>query len=120
MAGLPPPTSFSSDAEGAIARAVEFDPRRIRERDASIEEFYEIEQTVAQIVQHGFKRVTRSFVFDTFPLRNAQVALQFPDEMLQDSVPLYLALNARLNEQNHTACSLFVLADTSYGRCQAP
>lgn len=45
--------------------------------------------------------------------------MQFPDEMLCDSVPIYLALNARLKEIGYNGCQLFVLADTSYGRWES-
>lgn len=41
-----------------------------------------------------------------------QVALQFPDELLHDSVPIYRALKTRIGEES----DLYVLADTSYGR----
>ncbi|PVG00331.1 diphthamide biosynthesis protein [Serendipita vermifera] len=98
---------FSSNAEAVITRPVDLEEqeRRVgaqrREEDLSIEEFYEIEETSAQIREHGFKRV----------------ALQFPDEMLQDSVAVYLALGSSLKSNDYQGCSLFVLADTSYGSC---
>lgn len=41
-----------------------------------------------------------------------QIALQFPDELLRDSVPIFRRLKARLGEGH----DLYVLADTSYGR----
>jgi hypothetical protein len=37
--------------------------------------------------------------------------------MLRDSVAVYLALGACLKSSGYLDCSLFVLADTSYGRC---
>ena len=40
------------------------------------------------------------------------MALQFPDELLHDSVPIYRALKTRIGEES----DLYVLADTSYGR----
>ena len=42
----------------------------------------------------------------------AQIGLQFPDALLGDSVPVYRALKSRLEE-----CELYILADTTYGRC---
>ena len=41
-----------------------------------------------------------------------QIALQFPDELLHDSVPIFRAIKRRLDEGRE----LYVLADTSYGR----
>lgn len=41
-----------------------------------------------------------------------KVALQFPDELLQYSVPIYRALKASAPEKE-----FYVMADTSYGRC---
>jgi diphthamide biosynthesis protein 2 len=42
-----------------------------------------------------------------------QVALQFPDELLCDSVPIYHSLKRAVDSNTE----LYVLADTSYGRC---
>ena len=41
-----------------------------------------------------------------------QIALQFPDELLHDSVPIYRDLKNQLTDDRQ----LYVLADTSYGR----
>ena len=41
-----------------------------------------------------------------------QIALQFPDELLRDSVPIFKALRSKLGEE----ILLYTLADTSYGR----
>lgn len=41
-----------------------------------------------------------------------QIALQFPDELLHDSVPIYRALKSKIGSSQE----LYVLADTSYGR----
>lgn len=59
---------------------------------------YEIETTVARIVQHGF----------------ARIALQFPDAMLSDAMRVQRILRARLGAQMER---VFVLGDTSYGSC---
>ncbi len=44
-------------------------------------------------------------------LNKHQIALQFPDELLHDSVPIYRHLKAMVGHRE-----LYVLADTSYGR----
>ena len=41
-----------------------------------------------------------------------QVCLQFPDELLHDSVPVFKAVRARLPD----AVEVYVMADTTYGR----
>jgi len=41
-----------------------------------------------------------------------KVALQFPDELLQDSVPIHHSLKRAIGADRE----LYVLADTSYGR----
>jgi diphthamide biosynthesis protein 2 len=41
-----------------------------------------------------------------------QIALQFPDELLHDSVRIFRALKDKIGDDQQ----LFVLADTSYGR----
>ena len=40
------------------------------------------------------------------------IALQFPDELLKDAVPVYQALRRRLSAERE----LYILADTTYGR----
>ncbi|KAG9057785.1 Diphthamide biosynthesis protein 2 [Serendipita sp. 407] len=101
-----PASAFSSNDEAAITRPLDLEEQekrtgiQRREENVAIEEFYEIEETVAQIQQRQFKRI----------------ALQFPDEMLSDSVAVYLALGSRLKDAGYSDCNLFVLADTSYGR----
>lgn len=41
-----------------------------------------------------------------------QIALQFPDELLHDAVPVFRAIRDRLPQEKE----LYVLADTTYGR----
>lgn len=41
-----------------------------------------------------------------------QIALQFPDELLPHSVPIFKTLKSRLASDRE----LYVLADTTYGR----
>ncbi|KDQ53934.1 hypothetical protein JAAARDRAFT_418001 [Jaapia argillacea MUCL 33604] len=69
---------------------------------AELSDYYEVQRTVDEIVQGGFKRV----------------ALQFPDELLPDSVPIYRLLKSGI-DQRKPGVELYVLADTSYGSCCA-
>ncbi|KAE9394949.1 diphthamide biosynthesis protein [Gymnopus androsaceus JB14] len=64
---------------------------------AEFDAFYEIERIAREIEQGDFKRV----------------ALQFPDELLHDSVQIFRRLKRRINSDKE----LYVLADTSYGSC---
>lgn len=59
---------------------------------------YEIESTVEFIQQN--KSAHRI------------IALQFPDELLSDSVPVFQALKTRLGDGHE----LYILADTTFGR----
>ncbi|CCA66417.1 related to DPH2-diphtheria toxin resistance protein [Serendipita indica DSM 11827] len=101
-----PPTAFTND-QAAITRPLDLEEQAqrigVQRRDQSlaIEEFYEIHETALQIQHHGFRRI----------------AMQFPDEMLRDSVAVYLALGTQLKQLRHEEAQLFVLADTSYGSC---
>lgn len=45
-----------------------------------------------------------------------KICLQFPDQLLHDSVPVFKALRARLQD----SVELYVMADTTYGRCGHP
>ncbi|EGN97603.1 hypothetical protein SERLA73DRAFT_184369 [Serpula lacrymans var. lacrymans S7.3] len=100
-------TPFATSSEDAIARTIdiESDHSAVRfnsdtpllDHISEFEDFYEIERTARDIVDGGFKRV----------------ALQFPDLLLPDSVPIYRLLKRRVGE----AHELYVLADTSYGSC---
>ncbi|KAI0065169.1 diphthamide biosynthesis protein [Artomyces pyxidatus] len=92
--------TFSSSGEDAIQRTVALDPYQTRlDSDISataFAEYYDIERTVQEISVGDYKRI----------------ALQFPDELLHDSVPIYQRLKHRLGDGRE----LYVLADTSYGR----
>ncbi|KAI9463840.1 putative diphthamide synthesis protein-domain-containing protein [Boletus coccyginus] len=63
----------------------------------SVAEFYEIERTAEIVREGGHKRV----------------AIQFPDELLHDAVPVYSLLKRSVGQRHE----LYVLADTSYGNC---
>ncbi|KAA1470859.1 diphthamide biosynthesis protein [Dentipellis sp. KUC8613] len=96
-------TAFASSGEDAIARPISLDEEEVQSTtNLSPKEFlehYEIDRTAEAIRSSGFKRI----------------ALQFPDELLHDAVPIFRRLRERLMEGQE----LYVLADTSYGSCCA-
>ncbi|KIM44325.1 hypothetical protein M413DRAFT_443332 [Hebeloma cylindrosporum] len=100
-----PTTSFSSSGEDAITRTIDIQPDGPdvgSSGTVAFEEFYEIERTAKELVKGGYQRI----------------ALQFPDELLHDSVPIFRRLKSRISELDSTSTSeLYVLADTSYGSC---
>ncbi|SCV69855.1 BQ2448_1249 [Microbotryum intermedium] len=91
----PPPVANSG--EDAITQTIGVEPEQFAPEFESLYDAYEIETTVHQIMGGGFQRI----------------ALQFPDELLHDSVQIYHLLRARLEAQ----IELYVLADTTYGSC---
>lgn len=112
--------SFSSSGEDVLHRSIDvekedFDaPDPISERDA-FAEFFDINRTVQQIEEGDYKQVRINGIGPRFANQLAigvQISLQFPDELLQVSVPIYQALKSRLGDGR----DLYVLADTSYGR----
>ncbi|KAI6102295.1 putative diphthamide synthesis protein-domain-containing protein [Pisolithus croceorrhizus] len=92
-------TTFSATGEEAIKHSIDFDscPSAQRPESSDILEFFEIERTAKEIRDGDHKRI----------------ALQFPDELLRESVPIYRLLKQRVNEGQE----IYVLADTSYGSC---
>ncbi|KAF6752724.1 putative diphthamide synthesis protein-domain-containing protein [Ephemerocybe angulata] len=88
-------SAFSNTGQDVIQQTIHIDHAHARTQD--IHEFYEIERTADEILAGDFKRI----------------ALQFPDELLGDSVPVFRALKARIG----TGREIYVLADTSYGSC---
>jgi diphthamide biosynthesis protein 2 len=65
---------------------------------------YEIDRTIAELRQGGYKRV----------------ALQFPDELLGDSSRVYSLIHQGINtteEVEGTEKKVYILADTSYAAC---
>ncbi|KAM9324633.1 2-(3-amino-3-carboxypropyl)histidine synthase subunit 2 [Gastrophryne carolinensis] len=87
---------FSSDAESAIQRNLSTSEQTVCvSPPESLQEIYDIQRTVCFIKERGFKKV----------------ALQFPDDLLVDSV----AISRSLEEA--TGAKMFILADTSYGSC---
>ncbi|KAF7660904.1 hypothetical protein LDENG_00272870 [Lucifuga dentata] len=87
--------AFSSNSESVIQRVVDVTVKTKAPLD-KLEELYQIKKTCDFISQHHFEKV----------------ALQFPDELLADSV----AITAEIERQSQPV-KLFVLGDTSYGSC---
>jgi diphthamide biosynthesis protein 2 len=87
-------TTFFTSGADAISRTIDLQQESTPVED--LDNFYEIERTIAEILAGDYKRV----------------ALQFPDELLHDSVPIYRRLKAGIG----LGRELYVLADTSYGR----
>ena len=109
------PSAFSASGEEAIARSIDITCTTSAQRpeSSSIAEFYEIERTAEIILEGDFRRVRSLFPFPNDPIeRTIQVALQFPDELLHDAVPVYRLLKRSVGQGR----DLYVLADTSYGK----
>ncbi|KAM7308494.1 2-(3-amino-3-carboxypropyl)histidine synthase subunit 2 [Ixodes scapularis] len=89
--------SFSSSGRAAIDQTLDASVESLaRTSDSEIASKYEIERCVAWIQDHGYKTI----------------ALQFPDEMLIDSVRVTLLIQKAVVDAR-----LFILGDTSYGSC---
>ncbi|KAG1744907.1 putative diphthamide synthesis protein-domain-containing protein [Suillus paluster] len=100
MTDGPGVSTFSASGEDAITRTIELNIDASTESDIAPSDFleiYAIERTVTAIVEGNFKRT----------------ALQFPDELLCHSVPIYRLLKSKAGEGH----DIYVLADTSYGSC---
>ncbi|GFZ46057.1 Diphthamide biosynthesis protein 2 [Saitozyma sp. JCM 24511] len=65
--------------------------------DLSVEEAFEVEDTIARIITGGYKTI----------------GLQFPDELLPSSVPVFRAIQKGIAP---TGAQAYVLADSTYGR----
>lgn len=92
-------TTFAASGEEAITRQIHVEKDEVP-NDPSHEDFddyFEIERTVQEVLKHDYKRI----------------ALQFPDELLHVSVPIYRRLKAKAGDGH----DFYVLADTSYGSC---
>lgn len=88
--------AFSSSDQAAIDRTVELSVGDLAPTEETQLEFkYEIQRCISWVCKNDYKKV----------------ALQFPDEMLVDSVPVTLAIQAGV------AAEVFILGDTSYGSC---
>lgn len=106
-------SAFSTADATIIEHQVELDQDAVQStasasgRDLHL--LYDIDATARHLVftNHDAKRQP--------PLQ--RVALQFPDEALIDSVPVYHALNKALAALTDAPPTLYILADTSYGSC---
>ncbi|CAE6439017.1 unnamed protein product [Rhizoctonia solani] len=97
-----PPSSgaFSTAGEEAINRSVEIRANELTASDVQhedIDRLFEIQDTARYIIDNDHK----------------QIALQFPDELLGVSVPIYNRLKQLLGGGRNA----YVLADTTYGSC---
>ncbi|XP_028289923.1 2-(3-amino-3-carboxypropyl)histidine synthase subunit 2 [Gouania willdenowi] len=87
--------AFSSSSETVIQRSVDVTVKINNTPVGKLDQLYEIKETCKFISEHKYERV----------------ALQFPDELLVDSV----AVAEQISE--NTNAKTFILADTSYGSC---
>ena len=109
--------NFSSPAQDVIQRPLVLDQSKAHGQLTAEEfrDYYELEWTANEIISNDYKRVREalSLAFKIAISRLCpQVALQFPDELLCDSVPIYHSLKRAVDANTE----LYVLADTSYGR----
>ncbi|XP_076355069.1 diphthamide biosynthesis 2 isoform X1 [Tachypleus tridentatus] len=87
---------FSSSDSEVIGRAINLSKNDyLKLSSENLEEVYELRKCVYWIKENGYTRV----------------ALQFPDEMLNNCTAVCVAIQREVN------CQVFVLADTSYGSC---
>lgn len=109
----PPPVANSG--EDVITRTVDVEPEAFSEPTVSLEEAYEVEMTLQEIERGDYQRVNLACIRPlpkNLTLKVPQIALQFPDELLHDSVAVFRALRNRLSLEKE----LYLLADTTYGR----
>ncbi|KAI0710920.1 diphthamide biosynthesis protein [Earliella scabrosa] len=90
-------TAFSSSGAEAISRTIDIEEIPTDLPPDEFDDTYDLARTAEEIERGDFKRI----------------ALQFPDELLPHSVPIFRSLKSRLSEGRE----LYVLADTSYGSC---
>ncbi|KAF8173315.1 putative diphthamide synthesis protein-domain-containing protein [Pholiota molesta] len=92
-------TSFSASGEDAITRTIDISEEDVGPSTAGFEftDYYEIERTAQELVKGGYKRI----------------ALQFPDELLHDSVPIFRHLTRRISELRRRSRNLVASASTS-------
>ncbi|KAI5891539.1 diphthamide biosynthesis protein [Schizophyllum commune H4-8] len=90
-------TAFSSSGEEVIHASIEISDAELPDSVDDLDSYFDIPWTADEIIAGGWKRT----------------ALQFPDELLRYSVPIYRSLMSRLGPGRE----LYVLADTSYGSC---
>ncbi|XP_066537802.1 2-(3-amino-3-carboxypropyl)histidine synthase subunit 2 [Hoplias malabaricus] len=86
---------FSSNSEAVLHRSLEVTAAGSRSQAGDLEEVYQIRDTCHFIQSKEFKKV----------------ALQFPDELLADSIAVSAAIVKETNVKT------YILGDTSYGSC---
>lgn len=91
-----PPSTYNT-GEDAITRSLDVVKENTPSSLAELESAFEIAWTASVIEERNYSRI----------------ALQFPDELLHISVPVYQAIKAKLAPTRQ----LYVLADTTYGSC---
>ncbi|CDO73865.1 hypothetical protein BN946_scf185016.g22 [Trametes cinnabarina] len=95
-------TAFSSSGADAINRIIDLHEEVPTNLSAEeLENTFDVQRTAAEIERGNYQRVCTT------------IALQFPDELLPHSVPIFRALKSRITDSRE----LYVLADTSYGSC---
>ncbi|KAJ8305393.1 hypothetical protein KUTeg_015938 [Tegillarca granosa] len=94
-------TAFSTPDEIVIERRIDVKTRVTPLEDLDF--VYEIERSVAWIRNGNYQK--------TFSLSCNIIALQFPDELMEDSVAIINRLEKDISGQ------IFILGDTSYGSC---
>ncbi|XP_051572701.1 2-(3-amino-3-carboxypropyl)histidine synthase subunit 2-like [Myxocyprinus asiaticus] len=87
--------AFSSNSEAVLQRSVNVSTIATGSLGGNLVELYQIVETCHFVTSHQFKKV----------------ALQFPDELLSDAVPVSAEI------EKETKAKTFVLGDTSYGSC---
>ncbi|KAJ0022627.1 hypothetical protein NQD34_014761 [Periophthalmus magnuspinnatus] len=85
---------FSTNSEDVIQRLIDV-PLNIATAPDKLREFYQISETCDFIIKHSYKKV----------------ALQFPDNLLVDSVAVAADI------ERNTKAKVYILGDTSYGSC---
>jgi diphthamide biosynthesis protein 2 len=82
----------------------------------TVEEAFEVADTIRRIVESGYKTVRRGAETGKRASRarsDEQIGLQFPDELLPSSVPVFRAIQSGIA---HTGAQAYVLGDSTYGR----
>lgn len=101
---------FSSDSVAVIERKLDAEIEN-RKANEDISSYYELPRCSEWIKQGRFNKVQAQNIVDALKYFAYQVALQFPDHLLPDSVSIVTAL-----QQQNEQCKLYILGDTSYGR----
>ena len=120
---------MAEESASSSAVVTEGSPAQIR-GSTSIEEYYEIDRIVEELLMlaadiHAKEEDKEEEIYDKEDSSNKasgkllRVAIQFPDELLDDSPEVCWLLEDRLQEQEHQTMNVFVfcLGDTTVGSC---